>query len=58
MCREYVLSFAIMDEAGSFFAERNVEYFLPRVARNKTAMEALMADPGFLEASLKHSING
>jgi len=47
-----------MNEAGSFLAERNIERFLPRVARNKTAMEALLADKGFEESSLKHSING
>lgn len=47
-----------MDEAGSFLAERNVQRFLPRVARNESAVTALLADADFKESSLKHSING
>lgn len=58
-CREYVLSFAIMDEGSSFFSEANAVRFLPKaVTSNATALEELLADPGFQESNLMHSING
>jgi hypothetical protein len=57
--REYVLSFAILDEGGSFLLETNMARFLPRaLSRNATRAKALMEDDGFKEANLKHSING
>jgi hypothetical protein len=58
-CREFVLSFAIMNEDASIMAQENYAKFLPAAMRaNATAMEALLADPGFQESNLMHSING
>ncbi|GBF99637.1 multicopper ferroxidase [Raphidocelis subcapitata] len=56
--REFVLSFSILDESHSFLLDANVKKYLPKVAANDTALAALLEDPGFLEANLKHSING
>jgi hypothetical protein len=56
--REFVLSFAIMDETASFLAERNIQRFLPKLAANESGVTALMADDKFKESNLMHSING
>lgn len=56
--REFVLSFAIMDETGSFLAERNIQRALPRLSRNESAVAELMENADFKESNLKHSING
>eukprot|EP00879_Flechtneria_rotunda_P000261 GHRR01000344.1.p1 GENE.GHRR01000344.1~~GHRR01000344.1.p1 ORF type:complete len:1159 (+),score=375.53 GHRR01000344.1:116-3592(+) len=57
--REYVLSFMIMDENLGILAEENFEKYLPKsLTSNATALEALKADPGFVESNLMHSING
>lgn len=57
--REFVLSFAIMDESTSFLADTNMQRFLPHaLTRNASALEALQNDDKFKESNLKHSING
>uniref|UniRef100_A0A383V6F7 Plastocyanin-like domain-containing protein n=1 Tax=Tetradesmus obliquus TaxID=3088 RepID=A0A383V6F7_TETOB len=57
--REFVLSFAIMNEDVSIMAKQNYAQFLPAATRgNASALEALLADPSFQESNLMHSING
>ncbi|WIA14174.1 hypothetical protein OEZ85_002716 [Tetradesmus obliquus] len=57
--REFVLSFAIMNEDVSIMAKQNYAKFLPAATRaNASAFEALLADPSFQESNLMHSING
>jgi hypothetical protein len=52
------MTFAILDETNSILTENNIQQFLPKLAKNETAVAALLEDPGFQEANLKHSING
>lgn len=57
--REYVLAFYIMDENTSILSLKNFEKYLAKnVTGNSTALEELIADPGFQESNLMHSING
>ncbi|KAF6265588.1 Cupredoxin [Scenedesmus sp. NREL 46B-D3] len=57
--REFVLSFAILNEDASIMAPENYEKYLPAATRaNASALEALIADPEFQESNLMHSING
>ncbi|KAI8463551.1 MAG: multicopper ferroxidase [Monoraphidium minutum] len=56
--REFVLSFSILDESHSFLLPQNMKKYLPRLAANASAAEAHLEDPGFVEANLKHTING
>jgi hypothetical protein len=57
--REFVLSFAIMNEDASIMAQENYAKYLPAKLRaNASALEELIADPGFQESNLMHSING
>jgi hypothetical protein len=59
VCREFVLSFAIMNEDASIMAQKNYAKYLPPATRaNASAFEELLADPGFQESNLMHSING
>jgi hypothetical protein len=54
-----VLSFAIMNEDASIMAQENYAKYLPAAMRaNTSALKALIADPGFQESNLMHSING
>lgn len=57
-CREYVLAFAIWDETSSFLADRNIERFLPKLARNASGTEELKKDEKFKESNLMHGVNG
>jgi hypothetical protein len=56
--REFVLSFAILDEGNSILTEKNIAKYLPKLAKNTSAVEALLEDPGFQESNLMHGING
>jgi hypothetical protein len=48
-----------MNEDASIMARKNYAKFLPAATRaNASALEALIADPGFQESNLMHSING
>lgn len=47
-----MLTFAILDELASILADANLARALPK------ADPKIVEDPGFQEASLKHSING
>ena len=53
-----MLSFAILDESNSILTDKNIAKYLPRLAKNATAVEALLEDPGFQESNLMHGING
>jgi hypothetical protein len=52
------LAFAIWNEVKSFMLERNIQKFLPKIAANASAMEALTANKDFEEPNLMHGING
>eukprot|EP00878_Enallax_costatus_P001155 GHUV01001296.1.p1 GENE.GHUV01001296.1~~GHUV01001296.1.p1 ORF type:complete len:885 (+),score=249.43 GHUV01001296.1:1539-4193(+) len=57
--REYVLAFYIMDENNSILSAKNFQRYLAKnITGNATALEELVADQGFQESNLKHSING
>lgn len=57
--REFVLSFAILDESHSFLLDDNMaKYLPPAVKSNVTAQDEIKEDAGFVESNLKHSING
>lgn len=53
-----MLAFAIWDESASFLAEENVKRFLPKLAANSSALEALSEDPEYAESNLMHGVNG
>jgi hypothetical protein len=50
--------FTILDESHSFLLDKNLAKYLPKVAASPKASAALLEDPGFVEANLKHAING
>ncbi|KIZ07330.1 hypothetical protein MNEG_0617 [Monoraphidium neglectum] len=56
--REFILSFSILDESHSFMLQQNLKKYLPKVAASENATATLLEDPGFVEANLKHTVNG
>jgi hypothetical protein len=57
-CREFLSFFSIMYKGVSFMANASLARFLPNISSNASAAQALVADPGFQESNLMHSING
>jgi hypothetical protein len=59
LCREFVLSFSIMDENESFLSGLNFQrYLAANLTKNATALEELQGNEQFEESNLMHGING